>query len=94
MIKKLVVTLAAAGALSMAMPGSASAGPPTMSTEKLAQLAQSVPDATARVPGVPTTFTLVAERYFTQDGKCAVERTYVWSDEYGLFRHHTKAYWC
>lgn len=93
MIKKLAIRLAAAAVLSTlaaAPPGVA----PIKSDAHMAQLARSVPDATARISGVPTTWTIVSERYYTHLDQCAVERIQVMSDSNGLFRHHTKSYWC
>lgn len=93
MMKKLAVTIAAAALLSSVAAAPAGAAP-MRSNEQLARLAQSVPDGTARISGVPTTWTIVSERYYTYMDKCAVERIQVMADSYGLFRHHTKSYWC
>ena len=94
MLKKLAVTITSAAILSTALVSPALALAPQKSTALMAQLSQTVPDGTAKIPGVPKEFTLVAESYYVYEGRCAVERTYVWSDEYGYFRHHRKAYWC
>lgn len=93
MLKRLAVAIAAATMVSTAIVTPVSAEK-MKTTEQLARLAEEVPDATAKISGVPTSFTLVAETYYTVDEQCAVERTYVWSDEYRLFRHFTKSYWC